>query len=102
MVPSLLERDLDEFGKAVNRTQELGFKKVEVMLQHPLVRRLMADMRDAGAACSGLSSFGPTVYAITDSRVRDIDAAAREAMREIGGETLITRSRNEGARVRIA
>jgi beta-ribofuranosylaminobenzene 5'-phosphate synthase len=102
MVPSLLERDLDEFGKAVNRTQELGFKKVEVMLQHPLVRRLMTDMRDAGAACSGLSSFGPTVYAITDSRIRDIDAAARDAMRDIGGETLITRSRNEGARVRVA
>ncbi|MFB3765371.1 MAG: beta-ribofuranosylaminobenzene 5'-phosphate synthase [Methanotrichaceae archaeon] len=102
MAPSLVERDLDEFGKAVNRVQELGFKKVEVMLQHPVIHRLMEDMRNAGAACSGLSSFGPTVYAVADSQARDIEAAARDAMNDVGGEVLITRSRNEGARVRIA
>jgi beta-ribofuranosylaminobenzene 5'-phosphate synthase len=62
----------------------------------------MEDMRDAGAACSGLSSFGPTVYAVADSHVWDIEAAARDAMSDVGGEVLITRSRNEGARVRIA
>jgi len=102
MVPSLVEEDLDGFGAAVNRVQELGFKKVEVMLQHPLVHRLMAEMREAGAACAGLSSFGPTVYAITDTGGREIEAAALEVMEEVGGEVLITRSRNEGARVRAA
>ncbi len=100
MVPSLVEEDLDEFGSAVNRVQELGFKKVEVMLQHPLVQKLMADMREAGAACSGLSSFGPTVYAVADSGTRDIEAAASEALGDLGGEVLVTRARNQGARVR--
>jgi beta-ribofuranosylaminobenzene 5'-phosphate synthase len=100
MVPSVVEANLDEFGSAVNRVQELGFKKVEVMLQHPLVRMLMEEMREAGAACAGLSSFGPTVYAITDTQARDIESAAYEAMRAVGGEVLITRSRNDGARVR--
>jgi beta-ribofuranosylaminobenzene 5'-phosphate synthase len=100
MMPSLVESNLDEFGSAVNRVQELGFKKIEVMLQHPLVRRLMEQMREAGAACAGLSSFGPTVYAITDTQTRDIEAAAFEAMQDVGGDVLITRSRNEGARVR--
>ena len=100
MVPSVVEEDLDEFGAAVNRVQELGFKKVEVMLQHPVVQKLMDGLRDAGAACAGLSSFGPTVYAITDTQSRDIEAAGREAMKDVGGEVLITRSRNEGARVR--
>ncbi|HSD56700.1 MAG TPA: beta-ribofuranosylaminobenzene 5'-phosphate synthase [Methanotrichaceae archaeon] len=100
MMPSLVEANLDEFGSAVNRVQELGFKKIEVMLQHPLVRRLMEQMREAGAACAGLSSFGPTVYAITDTQTRDIEAAAFEAMQDVGGDVLITRSRNEGARVR--
>ena len=85
MAPSLIEKDLDEFGKAVNRIQELGFKRVEVMLQHPIVRKLMEDMRNAGAACSGLSSFGPTVYAVADSQVRDIEAAARDAMSDVRG-----------------
>jgi beta-ribofuranosylaminobenzene 5'-phosphate synthase len=42
------------------------------------------------------------VYAITDTQGRDIEAAAREAMCEVGGEVLITRARNEGARVRTA
>jgi beta-ribofuranosylaminobenzene 5'-phosphate synthase len=100
MVPSIIEENLDDFGSAVNRIQDLGFKKVEVGLQHPLVQELMAGMREAGAACSGLSSFGPTVYAVADSGARDIEAAAREVMREIGGEVLITKSRNEGAKMR--
>jgi beta-ribofuranosylaminobenzene 5'-phosphate synthase len=102
MVPSLVEGSLDEFGAAVNRVQEIGFKKIEVMLQHPVVHNLMAHMREAGAACAGLSSFGPAVYAIADTQSRDIEAAAREAMRDMGGEVLITRARNEGARVRMA
>lgn len=100
MAPAVVEGNLDDFGQAVNRVQELGFKKVEVDLQHPLVKGLMEGMREAGAACSGLSSFGPTVYAIADSQVRDVEALAREAMEEVGGEVLITKARNEGARVR--
>jgi len=102
MAPSIVEENLDDFGAAVNRVQEIGFKKIEVMLQHPVVHKLMAAMRGAGAACAGLSSFGPAVYAITDTEVRDIEAAAREALREVGGEVLVTRARNEGARVRTA
>jgi len=100
MVPSLLEEDLDEFGSAVNRVQELGFKRIEVMLQDPLIRSLMAEMRNAGAAAAGLSSFGPTVYAITDTSGRDIEAAAAQVMQEVGGEVIVSRARNEGARVR--
>jgi beta-ribofuranosylaminobenzene 5'-phosphate synthase len=102
MVPSILEENLDDFGAAVNRIQELGFKKVEVALQHPMIQELMQEMRGAGAACAGLSSFGPTVYAITDTGARDIESAARQVMGEIGGDFLITRSRNQGAKMRIA
>ncbi|HPS92789.1 MAG TPA: DUF98 domain-containing protein, partial [Methanothrix sp.] len=102
MAPSIVEESLDDFGAAINRVQEIGFKRIEVMLQHPVVRRLMEQMRQAGAACAGLSSFGPAVYAITDTQGRDIEAAAREAMSEVGGEVLITHARNEGARVRTA
>jgi beta-ribofuranosylaminobenzene 5'-phosphate synthase len=100
ILPSVVEEDLDEFGAAINRIQEIGFKRIEVMLQHPLVRSLMEEMRAAGAACAGLSSFGPTVYAITDTHARDIEAAAYDVMRCVGGEVLITSARNEGARIR--
>ncbi|HPE62777.1 MAG TPA: beta-ribofuranosylaminobenzene 5'-phosphate synthase [Methanothrix sp.] len=102
MMPSVMAGDLDSFGNAVNRVQELGFKKVEVGLQHPLVRSLMEEMRAAGAAGAGLSSFGPTVYAVADSGARNIESAAMEAMRDVGGEVVVTRSRNSGARMRSA
>ncbi|NYT02143.1 MAG: DUF98 domain-containing protein, partial [Methanosarcinales archaeon] len=68
--------------------------------QHPLIREIMDNMRKAGAACSGRSSFGPTVYAVTDTQTREVEAAAREVMDQVGGEVLVTRSRNRGARVR--
>jgi beta-ribofuranosylaminobenzene 5'-phosphate synthase len=102
MIPAVLEEDLESFGTAVNRVQELGFKKVEVGLQHPLVRSLMEEMRSAGAAGAGLSSFGPTVYAVADSGTREIEAAAMDVMRDVGGEVVVTRSRNSGARLRSA
>jgi beta-ribofuranosylaminobenzene 5'-phosphate synthase len=100
MVPCVIEENLDGFGAAVNRVQELGFKKVEVGLSHPMILELMNEMRSAGAVCAGLSSFGPTVYAITDSGARDIESAARQVMEETGGDFLITRSRNQGAKMR--
>ncbi len=82
MVSYLVEENLDEFGAAVNRAQEIDFKKIEVMLQHPVVRQLMVQMREAGATCAGLSPFGPTMYVITDTQGRDIEADACDAMRD--------------------
>ncbi len=102
MMPSIIEEDLDSFGKAVNRVQELGFKNVEVRLQHPLIRDLMTGLKDAGAAGAGLSSFGPAVYAIADTETRDIESMAHEIMKDVGGEVLITKARNSGAKVRMA
>jgi beta-ribofuranosylaminobenzene 5'-phosphate synthase len=102
MIPAVLEEDLESFGIAVNRVQELGFKKVEVGLQHPLIQSLMEEMRSAGAAGAGLSSFGPTVYAVADSGTREIEAAARDVIGDVGGEVVVTRPRNWGARTRSA
>ena len=45
MVPSIIEENLDDFGSAVNRIQDLGFKKVEVGLQHPLVQEALARVK---------------------------------------------------------
>ncbi|MGB7546032.1 MAG: hypothetical protein WBL92_10580 [Methanothrix sp.] len=56
----------------------------------------------AGAACTGLTSFGPAVYAIIDGVCMDIEAAAREAMSGAGGDILISHARNEGAQLRVA
>jgi beta-ribofuranosylaminobenzene 5'-phosphate synthase len=101
MLPGLVEHDLDSFGAAVNRIQELGFKKVEVARQAPLVPRLLSALRDAGAACAGMSSFGPAVYAITDTEEELLRSAAREVIAPSGGEILLTTGRNQGAAIRL-
>lgn len=100
MLPGLAEHDLDLFGAAVNRIQHLGFKKIEVERQSPIVPSLMEGLLDAGAACAGMSSFGPTVYAISDGNIRTIEKAAEDLIREPGGEVILTRGRNTGAQLR--
>ena len=103
MLPGLAERDLDLFGTSVNAIQELGFKKVELAIQPREVTGLLDTMRAAGAAGAGMSSFGPTMYAITDTGMQEIERAAKAFMQEIGGgTTIITSARNSGAAVRIA
>jgi len=103
MLPGIVEKDLDLFGSSVNAIQKLGFKKVELSLQPKQIPELIERLRSAGAACAGMSSFGPTVYAIGDTDMRGIEQAARSCMDEYtGGTTLITTARNRGASVRIA
>ncbi len=95
MLPSIVEEDLETFGMAVNRIQELGFKKRELDLQ-PGARELIGIMRDAGAPCAGMSSFGPTVYAITDEPGRVASAVGRSRPE---CKIIKTRARNKGAEI---
>jgi beta-ribofuranosylaminobenzene 5'-phosphate synthase len=103
MLPGLIEKDLELFGSSVNAIQSLGFKKIETGLQPKEIPELIRKMRSAGAACAGMSSFGPAVYAIGDSDMRAVEREARLYMNNhAGGTTLITSARNRGAQVRIA
>jgi beta-ribofuranosylaminobenzene 5'-phosphate synthase len=103
MLPGIVERDLDLFGSSINAIQGLGFKKVELSLQPDEIPALIETVRSAGAAGAGMSSFGPTVYAIGDTDMQVIQRAAREFMGEYGGgSTIITSARNSGAMVRTA
>jgi len=102
MLPGLVERDLDLFGSAINTVQGLGFKKVELGLQPPVVHGLLDTLKRAGAAGAGMSSFGPAVYAIGDTDMKAMERAARTYMDASGGGTaLITTARNSGAAVRV-
>lgn len=102
MLPGLVEHDMDLFGSSVNHIQGLGFKKVELRLQPQAVTGLLPVLREAGAAGSGMSSFGPAVYAIGDTDMTSVERAARSFMDESGGgTTLISTARNRGAVVRV-
>ncbi|MDD1703456.1 MAG: chorismate pyruvate-lyase family protein [Methanoregula sp.] len=102
MLPGIAEQDLDMFGTSVNAVQDLGFKKVELSFQPKEVAGLLDAMRAAGAAGAGMSSFGPALYAVSDTGMQDIERAAQSFMAENGGgSTLVTSARNSGAVVRV-
>jgi beta-ribofuranosylaminobenzene 5'-phosphate synthase len=46
-----------------------------------------------------MSSFGPTVYAVTDTNSKEIYKAAQELMQDKMGEILITKAQNSGAEI---
>lgn len=100
MMPAVAEDDPEAFGRAVDEIQGLGFKRVEVGLQHPLVRSLMEVAREAGAYGAGLSSFGPTVYAVCDTAsAGTVARELRSSLEDVGGEVIVAEPRNEGAEV---
>ncbi|MEM2123780.1 MAG: beta-ribofuranosylaminobenzene 5'-phosphate synthase, partial [Methanolinea sp.] len=102
LLPALVEGDIELFGRAVERMQDLGFKRVENMLAPPITRELREAMRDAGAAGAGLSSFGPTVFGFAEGDAGEIERACREVLdRAGGGETICTRACNTGAQVTV-
>lgn len=76
MMPAIMEKDLETFGKAVNAVQDVGFKKRELDLQ-PGAREMLEVVRSAGAVGAGMSSFGPTIYAITDSPAKIVSAVKK-------------------------
>jgi beta-ribofuranosylaminobenzene 5'-phosphate synthase len=99
MMPAVLEEDLDYFGEAIDNLQSIGFKKIELKLQNPFIKELMDNLKQAGAAGVGMSSFGPTVYAVTDTNSKEIYKAAQESMQDKEGEILITKAQNIGAEI---
>jgi beta-ribofuranosylaminobenzene 5'-phosphate synthase len=103
LLPALVERDLDEFGGALTRVQQLvgdAFAEVQGGRFHPRAGALVDALLSNGAAGAGQSSWGPAVYGIAGD-----EASARELARRIedvvGGDVsveLVTFD-NHGARV---
>lgn len=99
LMPSVLESDLDAFGSAINDIQSTGFKKFENKLQNSIIKKIMEDLRNAGAAGVGMSSFGPTIYSVTDTNEKSMIKEAQSAIDDVGGEIILTHARNSGAKI---
>jgi beta-ribofuranosylaminobenzene 5'-phosphate synthase len=97
MMPAVVEKDITAFGDSINEIQNVGFKKIELDLQHHIINELIENIGSAGAAGVGMSSFGPTVYAITDTDKKNISKVAEDTMKEIGGQVIVTKAQNNGA-----
>jgi beta-ribofuranosylaminobenzene 5'-phosphate synthase len=99
LLPSLLEEDIDSFGRFLTEIQKIGFKRREVEIQHPVVRKLMRVMINGGAYGAGMSSFGPAVYGITENP-EEVERSAKELLsKTVGGNVYVTRAKNRGASV---
>ncbi len=98
MLPSILEQDIVSFGASINKIQNIGFKRREVQLQ-PFCKRLMEFIRKRGAYGAGMSSFGPTVYAVTDDKSLK-NVVQRYLNKSTGGKAYCVKACNSGARVR--
>lgn len=96
LVPSLIEKDIEAFGWAIDQIQNVGFNKIEYPLQPQHVVSARNSMRDMGAYGVGLSSFGPTLFTVYDDKNASIVKKTQEAL----GETatiITTKAQNHGA-----
>jgi beta-ribofuranosylaminobenzene 5'-phosphate synthase len=99
LLPALVERDVEEFGAALTRVQQLvgdSFASVQGGRFHPRASALVEALLDGGAAGAGQSSWGPAVYGVVGSE----EAGRKLARRMEGtGQVALVEFDNRGARV---
>lgn len=96
LIPAMLEKDIEAFGKCIDEIHKRGFQKAELTLYDERMHNLMQHLRDEGAYGVGMSSFGPTIYSVVDERNKE---AVLKATKEILGEDapiFITKGQNSG------
>ncbi|MFX1532731.1 MAG: beta-ribofuranosylaminobenzene 5'-phosphate synthase [Promethearchaeota archaeon] len=102
VLPSVLEEDLQSFGKGIYELQHLGFKKIEIEIQHPIISHLIDLAVDSGATGAGMSSFGPATFAIAEPKhVSEIVDAWRNLLEktQISHHIWTARGDNQGSRI---
>ena len=104
LLPALVERDLEEFGAALDARSSSSSATRSPTVQggrfHPRAGALVEALLRCGAAGAGQSSWGPAVYGIVGS-----EAAGRELARRMEdvvdgeGSVQVVTFDNRGARV---
>jgi beta-ribofuranosylaminobenzene 5'-phosphate synthase len=64
ILPSVVEARLDVFSHGINSIQTTFWKSQEIKLHGTEMLQLMQHIRNLGASAVGMSSFGPTLYAL--------------------------------------
>ena len=101
VLPGVLKGDLRCFGEGLKRIQRIGFKKIEINLQHQIVKDILTFFENNGIKAYGMSSFGPSVIGITesDSEAAKLKDAVEEFTKDIGGHYYICKPNNIGAKI---
>ena len=76
-------------------------RKIEISLQHNIVKDLLKFFQEYGIKAYGMSSFGPSVIAITEtvSEAEKLRSSAEEFLKDIGGHFYICNPNNTGAKI---
>jgi beta-ribofuranosylaminobenzene 5'-phosphate synthase len=72
-IPAILEKDIQLFGESLTEIQNIGFKRIENKCQQWNIKALYRFLDKKEVFGRGLSSFGPTVYAITEGKKNAIE-----------------------------
>ncbi|MDX1798267.1 MAG: beta-ribofuranosylaminobenzene 5'-phosphate synthase [Candidatus Lokiarchaeia archaeon] len=101
ILPGIIKGDLECFGEGLRRIQNIGFKKIEIDLQHDKVKELIKYFKDYGLKAYGMSSFGPSVVGIVES---DLEAETllreiQKSQKNVGGHIYICKPNNTGAKI---
>jgi beta-ribofuranosylaminobenzene 5'-phosphate synthase len=85
--------------------QQVGFKRIEIDLQQTIIKNLMDIALKSGAAGVGMSSFGPTTYALVSShrQANNVINSMKTALdaEKIAGQLFITHVNNIGASIEV-
>ncbi len=104
ILPSVIERDIYTFGESLSMIQQLGFKRLEVELQHSIIKSLF-EFFDAHALGYGMSSFGPTTYGVVrgEKNARELAQLASRflAERHVPASVYYSSVNNHGATVEL-
>ncbi len=97
LLPAVVEENIDSFGEAIRSIQNIGFKRIEVELQHPVVKKLLKELNEV--SYTGMSSFGPLVFSFTHDG-KEVAKYALEIMEEsVKGKVWITKANNIGIKI---
>lgn len=109
MLPSLMDKNLREFGESVTSVQNLvgeSFSQAQGgRFLSPLVEDCVQFMLESGAYGAGQSSWGPTVYGVVDNRSHGETLKQRlEGFlnERSGGIVFVARANNDGARISVS
>jgi beta-ribofuranosylaminobenzene 5'-phosphate synthase len=106
ILPAVVEREITTFARGINLLATLGFKTKEINRQSQQVKQLIRTINKVTARQSavGMSSFGPTLFIISDKKTRTgyidrITATLRGLMPSLPVHHYEAVCRNRGATV---
>ena len=106
LVPSIIDSDIKSFGKALTELDILTGRSFELsqggIYSNESAEKCVNQMLKAGAAGAGQSSWGPTIYALTDN-IKTAKKVISQLETLLGNlsDVSIVKANNNGATIRL-